>query len=205
MFVPLAIMAIGLLVGIFKSPSLGHAQRSVTVLMGLALLVEVLSLTLSKKSLNTVFIFHIYAPIEYGLLAWVFIKTSFDRKGQKALYLSIVLVCLLAVANLLFWQSYNELNTNVIITSSIALVVVSVLSFFRILNKMVYTKIEKSSFFWINIGVLIYFSSSIVLFVFGDWLTQLDLEFSINVWLIHIFFNTIQYLCFNIALWMDPE
>ncbi|WP_422356697.1 hypothetical protein [Roseivirga pacifica] len=205
MFVPLAIMAIGMLVGILKFQRLGQAQRSVIILMGLALLVEVLSLTLSKKSFNTVFIFHVYAPIEYCLLAWVFVKTSFDRRGQKALYLSMALIFLLAIANLLFWQSYNELNTNVIIVSSITLVVISVLSFFRILNKMVYTKIEKSSFFWINIGVLTYFSSSIVLFVFGDWLTQLDLEYSINVWLIHIFFNIIQYLCFNIALWMDPE
>ena len=70
---------------------------------------------------------------------------------------------------------------------------------------MRYTQIERSAMFWTNIGVLVYFASSLVMFIYLTWLVPVNYHDVSNLLLVNVFFNTIHYLCFNIALWMDPE
>lgn len=202
--IPIGLIFLGLITGAAKFNKLGLSQKLLVFSLCFTFITEVISRILIELVITNYIVFHIYAVIEFAFMATI-LSLHLSHSERKLIRVGIVLMVVFAVINLCFFQGVRELNTNVITASSIGLVLLSVLVFFRILSKMVYTKIEKSSFFWINIGVLTYFSSSIVLFVFGDWLTQLDLEYSINVWLIHIFFNIIQYLCFNIALWMDPE
>jgi hypothetical protein len=203
LFIPTGLIIIGFLTGIIKK-GLGRTQKLLVGALALALLVELVSLILAHFAIRNYFLFHIYTPIEYALFA-LLLSIHLNSFEKRLVNLSILLILTFAIVNLIFFQNAYQLNTNVITTSSIALVVISVILFFRILSKMIYRRIEKSSFFWINIGILIYFSSSLVLFAFGDWLAVVSLEYSISIWVIHVFFNVIQYICFNIALWMDPE
>jgi hypothetical protein len=135
----------------------------------------------------------------------IFAKAFNNYMIGKAFRSSIAVICLFGVLNAAFWQPLTTPNTNVTIITSIILVIISLVLFFKILNDMRYRRIERSALFWVNIGVLIYFSSSFVLFNFSDWLIPVSVEQSIDIWMLHIFFNVVHYLTFNIALWMEPE
>jgi len=185
---------------------MGVVQRLLLLLMFLALLVECLAYVMSKwGGYSSYPIYHIYTVVEYVFLMQIFSQTVTSRIFSRILRFSVPLFGLFALLNIVLWQPLNEPNTNATILTSIIMVIVAVSWFFLTLNEMRYSRIEKSSAFWICVGVLIYFSSSIVLFGFGNRLIEIELVDSISVWVIHILFNMIHYLCFNIALWMDPE
>jgi len=166
---------------------------------------EIIARILWKHEKNTFPIFHIYALLEFSFLSIIYGELFGARQIKRLLYLGIPLLWLFGILNLVFWQDLQSPNTNVTTTTSILLILISVFYFFWILSKMKIKKLESSSGFWINIAVFAYFCSSLMLFVFGDWLAAFSVEYTINVWVIHVFFNTVHYFCFNLALWMDQE
>lgn len=204
-FVPLVIMLFGVIVGFIKFTTLGPIQRLVVFLMSLALIADLTSYLLMKAEISTYPVFHFYAPFEYSLLILVFVQFFKRSKIKRLLYLSIPAVWGWALSNMMFWQDITTANTNVTSVLSLTLVLMSVLAFFKILSETIYSRIERSSFFWVITAIIIFFSSSFLLFAYSNWLKPISVENAMNVWLLHVFFNIIHYLCFNIALWMDPE
>ncbi len=202
---PMGLMGLAILLGIVRLKKLGLVQKWILLLVFVALLSEMISRIIWKNSGNTFPVFHIYALIEYSILAMVFAKGFLDDMCARTFRSSIVIVGLFGIANIIFWQPLTTANTNVTTVTSVLLIISSVALFFKILNDMRYKKIQKSALFWVNIGVLTYFSSSFILFNFADWLMPVSVEHSIDVWMLHIFFNVIHYLTFTIALWMKPE
>lgn len=110
-----------------------------------------------------------------------------------------------ALINVGLWQPLTTPNTNVIVVSSIIMIILSVGFFFMSLKRMQYQRIEQSAMFWISIGVLIYFASIFVMFTFLNWLISLNYENASDLFTMNRLLNIIHYLCFNIALWMKPE
>lgn len=204
-FIPLIIMLFGVLSGISRFARLGHIQYLILILISCAFLADSVSFVLMKNEITTFPVFHVYAPVEYTLLMLVFAQFHKATRLQKIFKSSIIAIWVFALLNVVLWQDFESSNTNVTILSSLVLILASIVSFFQILNQTIYTRIERSSFFWVIVGVMIFFSSSFLLFTYSNWLKPIDVATAINVWFLHIFFNTIHYLCFNIALWMDPE
>lgn len=204
-YVPIGIIFTGALVGLIRFDRLGSAQKFLLTLLVLAFLAEAVSFYLSRSSSNSYPVFHLYALLEYGLLALIYSRGFKSIGLSKVLMSSVFLMVVYAILNVIFFQPLTVPNTNVTIVSSVIMIVVSVLFFFRVLNEMRYAQIEKSAMFWISIGVLIYFASSLIMFFYLTGIAPAVLGDVEVVIMVNIFFNIIHYLCFNIALWMDPE
>ena len=203
-YIPIGLMTIGVVSGLVRYTSIGKSQRLVLFLMVAALLAEGCAGVLRKVGPTSYPVFHVYALIEYVLL--ILIYAHFTRKREsKALLWTLPVMVLIGVVNVLLFQGWHELNTNVTTVSSTIFIILAAVLFFRMLSEMRYVRIEKSSLFWINNGVIIYFSTSLLLFIFSATVVEISVEQSLSVWMIHLFVNIVHYLCFNIALWMDPE
>jgi hypothetical protein len=203
--IPLGLMLLSILTGLYRIRNLGKAQKVILSLVIVSLITEIISRLFWSWDKNTFPIFHIYALIEYCLLIWIFMIAFDVARIRKVLWLSILIIWGFGIINVLFFQPLKEPNTNVTTSASIIYITMSVTYFFWVLSKMKYKRIEQSALFWFNIGVLAYFSGSLLLFSFADWLAHNSILDTINVWVVHIILNFIHYLCFNIALWMDPE
>ena len=202
----MGIMLIGALVGFLRFNRLKYIQLLIWVICCVSLLTEIISIALMKNVINTYAVFHIYAPISYSLIILVFARFyEQNRWFGKALKFSIWPIWVFAILNVIFLQSYQTANTNVTVPTSLIFVGLSIFSFVTILNQTKYERLLSSSFFWSLIGIVIYFSSSLLLFLYANWLKNVTPEESITIWVLSVFFNSIHYLCFNIALWMDPE
>lgn len=205
LLVPVGVMVICLILGTFRLKELGRSQKYLFFLVLSGLVAEGAARILTKSGPTSYPVFHIYALVEYTLLALIYSELFNKRKSRIYLRISILVVLAFGVVNVSFFQGWHELNTNVTIVISSVLIVLAITFFFRMLNEMRYHRIERSSVFWINNGVIIYFSSSLLLFVFSNWLVELSVNSALSVWLIHLGFNTVHYACFAIALWMKPE
>lgn len=204
-FIPIGLMAGCVVFGISRYSKLEGNQKLLVFLAGIALLTEIISIVLLENGVNTYPLFHIYAPIEYAIIVLIFANSVFEASEKKGLIISVLIVFVYGIANSIFWQSIKEPNTNITTVTSLLITSISIYSLFRILSTMKYSRVETSSFFWVVVGMLIYFPTSFMLFAYSNWLKPIDPQDSINVWVVHVIFNTIHYLCFNIALWMKPE
>ncbi|MCE7993459.1 MAG: hypothetical protein HEP71_15840 [Roseivirga sp.] len=204
-WIPIGLIFIGGFSGIWRYASLGRIQKLLTWLLVIAFLTEIAPYFVEILSENTYPTFHVYAVLEYCLLALIFSNANAKTRLAPFLKISIPVMAIYALMNVLFWQPLTTPNTNVIIVSCIIMITLSVGFFFIALNRMAYQRIERSAMFWISIGVLIYFSSIFVMFTFLDWLISLHFENASSLFTLNTLLNIIHYLCFNIALWMKPE
>lgn len=203
--IPITLMFIGFVTGIVRYLRLGRAQKLLVLLVGLAILAETSSRILALSGFSSYPVFHIYILVEFSVLLLIY-QSIFDRfLTKKRTTLILVSFWLLGLINVLFDQPLHLPNTNMTTLISAIWILVSILYFFWVLNRMKYAKIERSALFWISIGLLVYYGSTFVLFAFGGQLVPVSLRETFSVWVLNVFFNTLHYLCFNIALWMDPE
>ncbi|GAB5522500.1 MAG: hypothetical protein Roseis2KO_03720 [Roseivirga sp.] len=203
--IPQGLILSGILIGLLRLRKLGAVQRLLVLMFIITGLVEVGSEVLWQNGVNNYALFHIYALLEFSILILIYRQTFQRQLTRKVLKAAIFVFVAFGIINALFFQSVFEPNTNVITTSSVLLVALSISFLFRVLSDMRYDRLEKSAMFWIDIGVLVYFSSSFALFNFGEELVPYSIESTINVWTLHIFFNVLHYIAFCIALWMKPE
>ena len=204
LLIPMSLIVSGIIQGLKLYPKLGVNQRLIVLALVIAALTEILSRVFLSLGIRNYVIYHFYVPLSYTIYSGCF-RSTFRELWSRLIKRSIVLIWGLAIANLIWLQGFQELNTNITVLTSTFLVCMCIGLFFKMLNEMLYQRVEKSSMFWINIGLMVYYSSSLLLFAFSGWISELALEFSVGVWILHLFFNFIHYLCFNIALWMDPE
>lgn len=202
---PQFVLAVVLVIGLFRLKQLGRVQKVLTVLLLVALAAELISRALWQRSLNNFPVFHVYAIVEFGLFMLLYQEAFEERYAKLTLKWAAISFLVFGAVNAAFFQPVLSPNTNVTTTSSVILICLSLFVFFQMLREMKYERIEKSALFWINTGVLIYFSSSFVLFSVGERFVSTSIDDTINLWTLHLFFNLVHYITFGLALFSRPE
>ena len=85
---------------------------------------------------------------------------------------------------------------------SILLIFLSLMYFYQLLNPLKYIDIEKQGPFWINAGVLFYFSVNIFLFML---FTRIPLKDQHNYYIINSITNIITNILFSVGLFCKPQ
>lgn len=94
------------------------------------------------------------------------------------------------------WQYPSWQNTAL----SIYMIILSLLYYYQILNAQEFVHVEKQPFFWINFGVLIYFSFNVFLYMLFEKLIDPD-----ESYIIHRVTNVISNLFYAIGLFWKPR
>lgn len=127
----------------------------------------------ARYNINNLWLFHVFAIIEYGFWATVF---SFWQKGnqlQILLRASILIFISIWLINLIFnIERFNDYNN---VSRSIESNLLTADAVFTIYNSYLESNIViyKNYIFWFSIGVLVYFSGNFMIFLLG--------KFTINV------------------------
>ena len=165
-------------------------------------LIQFVSMLLWLNSKNNMPLLHIYVPIGTGLLLAYYQETLDMYLRGKLLHWIGVAFAVVCIANTLFVQDLYSFCSNTLTIQCILLAIVSIAIFILLLNPMV-KKSDRSmkTLSWINSGVLVYFSSCLILFYFGDMLVELaTLEFRFN-WVLHAIFISVFYGFNMMGLW----
>jgi hypothetical protein len=146
----------------------------------------------------------IHANIILSVLFFVAIYYSaFVSPGLKKLVLISGGVAVLAIIYCLIfingiWAYPSTANTIL----SLLTISFSVAYFFQLLSRQEFIHIEKLGFFWINAGVLFYFSINIFLFMLFQRIIASHLE---EYYMIHNVTNIIANVLFSIGLLCKPQ
>lgn len=142
----------------------------------------------------------LYLSIFISIVFYTFFyyQSFYNRHTKNFILICGTLTGLLIVIAVVvngIWKYPDWANTAL----GIYLIIASLLFFFQILNRQEFMEIEKQAIFWINSGVLIYFSFTIFLYMLSG---KIDIQ---EYFAINSIANIISNLLFAIGLSCKPQ
>lgn len=123
------------------------------------------------------------------LLISLYYRGKVFRQSRLYPFVILTLILLYALCN---WSHYNVMFNFVGGTLfDFACIVFAIMGFHTLLKKRKVVFLDKSSFFWINVAVLIYCTGNFLIFLFAGYLQEKDKAFLTNLWIFHNVLNII--------------
>ncbi len=190
-----------LLIGIYNFRFLKEETQAIFFYVLIAIFFEVLSRTLLyMKFRNTLPMLHLYTAIEFTVF-WLFYYRFFKFFYSKtAMGVLLSLFLLFAILNALFLQKIDTFNTYARGLESLMIISLSLLAFNKILVELDTRYPTKQPIFWVNTGVLFYFSGNLVVFVLSNYISN-DNQLLLVAWGIHAILMALLNCFIAIGLW----
>ncbi|MEH6305786.1 hypothetical protein RYH73_09030 [Olivibacter sp. CPCC 100613] len=194
-FVP-GIVLLPIAYAIKKYPILDKALKVIFLYLLTAGITNVIAAVLAFNNKNNLFLLHAYSAIEFALLS-IYFFLLVEKLFVKQLILSIIVLyviyCLLNVA---FVQRIDQFNTY---TRSIQAIMISGYSLYYLytgIGNFVSNR-KKGPHYWIALGLITYFMSSLVQFSFSNFFsTYFTREIKFWLWNFHATMVLLMYLFF---------
>lgn len=157
-----------------------------------------------KNHIPTSPLFHTYTVLEFCVLALLYRQLFHKEHIKKSINIIILLFFAFKILDIIFFTSIRESDTLAMTLESVVMITFGILYFDQVLKEMVIPNLEKYPVFWINSGILIYFSGSLFLFLFSDFIFSFSNQISYwSFWPIHSLLTITKYTLFSIGLWLQ--
>lgn len=154
---------------------------------------------------NNLPLYHLYLVIESTGLLMLF-RFRFSGNRKKWLIGIAIGLVMVTVLNAIVGQGLHQIPTY---TRSIEAIIMAALSLYYFRHVFVegqVKRLDKSFWFWISAGLLLYFTSNLLLFIFTNSLTNREDQLFLGVWAIHAGLNFLLYGFYAVAfLCQDRE
>ncbi|MEO1516185.1 MAG: hypothetical protein AAFV95_14265 [Bacteroidota bacterium] len=177
------------------------SQKRLAFVILLGAVADVMAMVVVKvfSIYNNLFIFHIYTLIEVILIGLIYRKVLGNVIGEKTINILLVAFSCFAVFSTIFLEPLNMFNAYTRAVESLLMIFFSVTFFYKIMKEVVIQRLEKLPLFWISVGLLIYFSASLFIFIFSNYIMP-SIKLSYTFWGIHAILNVLLNLFYIIAL-----
>ena len=140
-------------------------------------------------------VFHLYAPIEYTLVAWVFSHWHQSARFKNVVLSSIPIFLLVCAWNLSDTRNLTSLDD---LTASVAHTLFIGISSCVLLDlqRQHVKSIVKDYRFWVSSGLLLYSSGSLAYFALND---ALVINPVVLIWGIHAVLNIVAYSMYSVG------
>lgn len=154
-------------------------------------------------SKNNMPLLHIYVAAGFLCLAWFYNTLLNGFIDARIIWSIAILFLLFTTINSLFIQPVHTFNSIALTVEAILIVILALFTYRFFLSDIVKETSGRniSSLNWINSGLFIYYSSSILIFYFGAVITAFSRNLNLYTWIFHSFFSIVMYTCFFIGLW----
>ncbi len=151
------------------------------------------------------FLGHVSTLAEFLFLASIYriILKSFLPRWLMPLLIAVFTV--LAIVNTVFLQSFQYNNSNIKIIESLLLITFALLFLLRLTREMKVRRLERYSLFWVNCAILLFFSSTLFIFIYSNYILLYSRELGIRIWFIHAIFFILFQIILSISLWIGPR
>ena len=199
-------MLIALAIGLGKYRHLGRSLKIITIYTLVSIISAIISYLVTRIFKNNLPMFHIQTIIEY-IFIYLFYREELKENESisKFIKFSFFPVMLFLLINSIFIQKLTEFNSNSRSLQELVVIVYVLIWFYKIMTEMNIKKLEEEPAFWINAGFLVYFSATVLLFFFSNYLLHFRQDLNLYIWGFHAVFLTLLYLSISIGLWKAPK
>lgn len=197
-------LALPILVGSLRYFRLLTRQKAILYLVLLSFFTEIVAEWVLYNDGNQNLVYFIFTLTEFLLLTYVFAWGIFPFlslhffKRISLFFFLYVIVDMIWISGL---QQFNNYSTAV---ESLIVIFYALTFFYKTLQELKIRYLEREPLFWISTGVLLYFSSSLFIFLFTNYVNSSERALFI-IWGIHGIFSLGLNLFYSIALWVTPK
>ncbi len=190
-----------------KWHKLSQSQRYLALMIVVITINQLLASSLLGLSEgNNLPLYHIYILVEGPALLLLYRKRFKEEQIRKNLTRVAYLLISVVLGNALFIQGWNNLPTFSRTLEAVILVALALYYLRYIFKEQKIKYLSVSFWFWLSSGLLIYFSSNLLLFIFTNVVKEGADELFVGVWSIHAALNFVLYGFYSIAfLCLDQE
>ncbi|MFT3908939.1 MAG: hypothetical protein QM737_05895 [Ferruginibacter sp.] len=190
-FVPLSII-IPLVTGILLYRHFARLEKILFCYLFLSGISNALLAFMAYRHMNNLPVFHIYTLLEFGFLVF-FLRTLFhDTVISGWLYTIAAVFILFCIINTLFFQDIHTFNSYSRSVEAIIIIGFCLYYFKKQLGMQL--NIPRDPGFWFVLGLFIYFSSSLTIFIISNVSLSLNKNFLWIMWTIHASLVLLMYI-----------
>jgi hypothetical protein len=197
-YLSMLISILTLIYGIVCSKYFSTELKYLLLLIFISVVSDGISYFFSVNRLNNSLAVNLYSIIEVLLYLKIY---SINFKSDKFKIFPMVLLSILSTiigVELFKGQLMEMPSVTLMINSSISIMLLSILWFYRIFKNAEFSNLLKEPFFWINSSSLVYFSSSFFIFLFNNYLSSNGAN---SLWVLHNTLHIIYFLIIIIGFW----
>lgn len=196
-------VALPALVGLIGYLRLESKQKIVFLLVLLSGLSEASAHILGFSGAGQTIVYYLFTCFEFGLLTYLFaegIKPFF----KSSFFLTIAIFFLLFLISDVIWLSgIAQFNTYSTAVAGLIIIFYALVFFYKTLQELKIRYLEREPLFWISAGTLLYFSSSLFIFLFTNYVNSSTSALFL-IWSLHGIFSILLNVFYSTALWVKP-
>lgn len=160
---------------------------------------------MNEYHINNLWLLHYYTVFEFSLIAWFFgiILEGFIQ--PKLILIVGIGFGIASMLNSIYLQPLNEFNTYARSLEGVLVILMALAWYFRTLSEMKVKRLQDEPLFWVNTALLLYFSGSVLLFAFSNFLLSLNRSLNLYIWAFHGIFSALLYSFVSIGVWKLPK
>jgi hypothetical protein len=153
---------------------------------------------LAESGQNNLPLFHLFTLLEGVILLFFYRESMADCLNRRLFRVIVCAYICFCIINSLFIQDLHSFNTYSRFAEALLIISFSLYYFYTTLEIKMPGQWYSDPLIMINIGLLIYFSSSLFLFLFSEVLLS-NRQINILAWVIHATLVMIMYILFGIG------
>ncbi len=194
-------IALPVAVALIRYRQLNVTMRAIALYVFLGGLIQVSSSYISSYKQNNLWLLHLYTPLEFACIAWFYCH-AFKGFVKKSAFVWVGLgFAVLSAFNSAFLQNTETFNTYARSLEGILVIVFCLMWCYRTLLEMKIKRLEQDPVFWVNTGFLLYFSGTVLLFAFSNYIVNINHALNLYIWAFHALFSILLYFFITISLW----
>ncbi len=177
-----------------------EALKPIILYLLLSICTQIISLWLWTNSINNLPVLHVYTVLEFYVLMWFYFIVFKHKIANKIILISTILFTLFAIVDSLLIENIFTFNTLSRSIEALLIIAMGLAYFIHTLtNENTTPSLHSRSIKYINTGLFIYFSGSIVLFTFSNYINILAQPLVLNIWSIHTLLLILFYSIITIS------
>lgn len=163
---------------------------------------------LAHLGINNLALSHVYALSGFVALARFYQLLLGPFIPHKLFIVLVVGFVLLAVITVLLWEPLHTFNSIPLTAEAVVFVILSLSTFALTLNEDLNPHLHPilRSLNWVNSGILLYFTGSLLLFYHGETIIHIIIgRWSFYTIVVHAVLSIVLHTCLLIGLWLSPK
>ncbi len=193
---------IPILLGLSRFKILSHSLKIILYYLIFSIIINRSTYILYKEAINNMPLLHLFTIVEFVFIS-TYLKNQLKSNIDRRVFILIqVLFLIFCILNSLYIQPINTFNTYArSVESFIIILAIIGVSLRKIGDSTKKTETDNPSINWINSGLLVYFTASLLLFSLNNYLGTHHLNLYKLAWDMHAFICIVMYLTFAVGLW----
>ncbi|UYZ62108.1 hypothetical protein [Hymenobacter weizhouensis] len=150
-------------------------------------------------------LFHLFTAVNLLFLAALYYHTLHGKLVRRLVLVAAAAGLVFVGYNAFFLEGIWQFPSLSITGQSLLFIVLALVYFYQLLQEPAEVPIEKQPLFWINAGVLLYFSGNLFLFMLQNWLNRMPQPNYNSYWAIHSVVNILANLLYAVGLLCKPQ